>query len=306
MVVNNNDKKRRRIYAKDDNEEVKQQQVVLSNKLADDIMFEILSRLPAESLIRFRFVSKSWNNLIKKDHIFINMHLVRAQIQQQSNIMLKVHYTYRIYSLDYQNSWPLQKLNQRLFGGLSSYGFGYNCITNDYVVLELTCSFRHLKKNQFRSTVAIYSLRNNLWRRIRNIPYQAISHRSGQLVNASLHWVAYSKPPTIPNDMDVEDRVLIAFEISSEKIRELPLPDLVFHEDKDWAVNEFQGKLCIFRTTGNRMMLQYFDMWVMENYGVKESWTKVFNIQKPPLFFSRDVLCTTKLGRFYSNEIGTT
>ncbi|KAL9464639.1 hypothetical protein AB3S75_002276 [Citrus x aurantiifolia] len=57
--------------------------------LSDDMMVEILSRLPVKSLMRFRCVCKSWNDLVK-DPNFIYKHL-----QKDDNIRLTVSCTYK-------------------------------------------------------------------------------------------------------------------------------------------------------------------------------------------------------------------
>ena len=45
-----------------------------SERLPHDVVFDILSRLTVKSLMRFRWVSKSWNSIIT-DPIFITKHL---------------------------------------------------------------------------------------------------------------------------------------------------------------------------------------------------------------------------------------
>ncbi|XP_050281617.1 F-box protein CPR1-like [Quercus robur] len=49
----------------------------MSDYIPEEVMLEILQRLPVKSLIRFRCVSKSWNSLIKSS-AFINSHLTRS------------------------------------------------------------------------------------------------------------------------------------------------------------------------------------------------------------------------------------
>ncbi|PIA40879.1 hypothetical protein AQUCO_02400142v1 [Aquilegia coerulea] len=171
---------------------------------------------------------------------------------------------------------------------LSRYGFGYDPNANDYVVVELT------RKNddRFISTVAIYSLRNHSWKRIQNIPYKTSEYsRLGQLVNGSLHWVAHSKMFTLESEgeeneedkFQIPENAILAFEIATGKFVEVPCPN---EYRGVMLVGQYQGNLCVFLD----MRINYsFDLWVMNDYGVRESWTKIFNIRKPQNFSYRPI-----------------
>ncbi|PIA40882.1 hypothetical protein AQUCO_02400145v1 [Aquilegia coerulea] len=314
LSINRNKNKRRKISSKVNHETQSHLHLsnmfphdISNNMFPHDIMVAILSRLPVKPLLRFRSVSKSWNYLIGRDQSFINMHLSRSQIQPVENEKIIFNcdeHNSHLYSLDYNGSLErLNSLNLRLrhirgfphlyiwnpstleyrkvqrYKGkyfLSCYGFGYDPNANDYVVVELT------RKNddRFISTVAIYSLRNHSWKRIQNIPYKTSEYsRLGQLVNGSLHWVAHSKMFTLES----EENAILAFEIATGKFVEVPCPNEYCGV---MLVGQYQGNLCVFLD----MRINYsFDLWVMNDYGVRESWTKIFNIRKPQNFSYRPI-----------------
>lgn len=75
----------------------------MSDYLPNEVLVDILVRVPVKSLLRFRCVSKKWNSLISSP-AFINTHLNRALFQQtngddKSNQDLLLFRYY--YSIDY-------------------------------------------------------------------------------------------------------------------------------------------------------------------------------------------------------------
>ncbi|KAL4607526.1 hypothetical protein ACB092_09G181200 [Castanea dentata] len=58
--------------------------ILLPHRLSDDVLFDVLTRLPVKSLIRFRCVSKSWYSIITKP-IFINTHLDEVKSLSNNN-----------------------------------------------------------------------------------------------------------------------------------------------------------------------------------------------------------------------------
>ncbi|MCD7452504.1 hypothetical protein HAX54_017191 [Datura stramonium] len=56
--------------------------------IAGDIVFEILTWIPAKSLMRFRCICKAWNDMIRSDYNFIKSHIARSQERDQATRLL--------------------------------------------------------------------------------------------------------------------------------------------------------------------------------------------------------------------------
>ncbi|GMI74198.1 CONSTITUTIVE EXPRESSER OF PR GENES 1, CONSTITUTIVE EXPRESSER OF PR GENES 30 [Hibiscus trionum] len=150
------------------------------------------------------------------------------------------------------------------------YGFGYDHISDDYKLVRLV-QFNGREGDAFVSEVKVYSLKTNSWRRIKDFPFylRVLSGVSGALVNNALHWLASEKP--------TETRtLLVAFDLGTEEYRVVELPDCL----ADWYCGSFHvmdGCLCIIATHLN---FQGIDIWMMKEYGVKESWIKFISIHQ--------------------------
>ncbi|XP_026429849.1 F-box/kelch-repeat protein At4g19930-like [Papaver somniferum] len=74
------------------------------------IISEILSRLPAKSLMRFKCVCKIWQSLIQKDPHFISLHFTRSQTRSCNGTVGATSLLVRVPSL-----WYWDKGNERCF-----------------------------------------------------------------------------------------------------------------------------------------------------------------------------------------------
>ncbi|XP_050245375.1 F-box/kelch-repeat protein At3g06240-like isoform X4 [Quercus robur] len=79
-----------------------------SERLPDDVVFDILSRLAVKSLMRFRWVSKSWNSIIT-DPIFITKHLNLNKAKSLSNNDNNGYLLYSDYDEDEDGPGPRRK-----------------------------------------------------------------------------------------------------------------------------------------------------------------------------------------------------
>ncbi|KAL3614954.1 hypothetical protein CASFOL_040615 [Castilleja foliolosa] len=302
----------------------------MANNLPFELIEEIVRRLPAKSLKRFRAVAKSWCFLIDSDS-FIKSHLRHSQIANSNRHLLIFGlglYTVGLDSLDRAHALK-PPFYYKSVDGISnscngivlvmsdppvlynpftkeykvlpnstvehhtpsncyskmSYGFGYDSRNDNYKAVRVV-EFRHeLSHIWISSETEIYSFRSNCWRRIEGFPYP-LPFLKGYWrvhVNGALH--------TFVEDF-VEARIM-AFSVDTENHYQLPMPPAIRIKDVDVSLDVIDGCLsAICCTRSNRV-----SVWVMKDYGVKESWIKMLTISPPvierndfvrPVVYSRD------------------
>ncbi|KAK9067433.1 hypothetical protein SSX86_014762 [Deinandra increscens subsp. villosa] len=110
--------------------------------------------------------------------------------------------------------------------------------------------------------VSVYSLRSNSWKKLRNYPFDG-DLPNVVLVNENLNWLtsphANGSPPT-----------LLAFSLATEEFKEIELPSSGSIQHDIAVLFAVDGKLGVF---GAVQVVN--ESWVMEEYGVAGSWTKL-------------------------------
>ncbi|KAK9282740.1 hypothetical protein L1049_010960 [Liquidambar formosana] len=115
-----------------------------------------------------------------------------------------------------------------------------------------------------------------------DFPCKIYSKQSGTTVNGALHWVVHE---------DHYYSVIIYFDLAEMKFKEVPRPDSTSWCRKfDFAVSG--GCICEVDNKGS-----HAEVWVMMEYGVKESWTNLFVIRCQSLKYLMP-LGFTKNGKF--------
>lgn len=282
----------------------------------EDVLRKILSRLPVKSLIRFRCVSKTWCALTKKPD-FIYLH-VNQSIKTNSNTTIIVRQGYSVdpdsltnpMELDsplkpYYGIFPnilgscnglvcLSRLKTHVLWNPSTrkhiklpspgfefskgsysylyivYGFGYDHVNHDYKLVRME---QYYGKDVYSlaSIVKVYSQKLASWRRITDFPYYLCYNGShGVFVGGALHWIVCRKL-----ELDSE-KFIAAFDLGTEQYGLVPLPEYL---DKGVYMHvEVLGEtLCLIC---NFLSIKV-DMWVMKDYGVKNSWTKLISVKQP-------------------------
>ncbi|KAJ4968587.1 hypothetical protein NE237_015288 [Protea cynaroides] len=158
------------------------------------------------------------------------------------------------------------------FNGKFEYivnGFGHDPTTDDYKFVRIV-KFR----GALDSLVTVFSLRTNSWRRVGNMPFCLNkSYFSMLFANSALHWIANREPE--PN---TTSSFIGSFDLQDEEYRELPLPDFDFVKNNaPMKLAVLGGQLCVlWPFLGVRV-----EVWLMKEYGVRDSWEKQFSIEQP-------------------------
>ncbi|KAA8516860.1 hypothetical protein F0562_017322 [Nyssa sinensis] len=292
------------------------------SELPADVVTDILSRLPVETLLRFRCVSKPWCALIDSSD-FIKFHLKRS-IETKNNLSIVLGDVNGLYTINFEWLDEAVKLDSpiefkdceievsgscngllclsnieqdivlwnpstrkckklpvapiefpRGFSILDTcpfivYGFGHDVVNDEYKVVRMV-QYYVQDNDSFDSEVKVYNLKSNSWRRIPDFPYYLCHDEvNGILAGGALHWVVRRKPkPATAN-------LIAGFDIGTEEYRLVPQPE---YENKKFLMNigvlgECLCILCNYYLVG-------VDIWVMKEYGVKESWTKLFSVVQP-------------------------
>ncbi|PIN12079.1 hypothetical protein CDL12_15316 [Handroanthus impetiginosus] len=281
--------------------------------LPEEIITEILLRLPVKALLKFRCVSKLWLSLISSPQ-FIKTHLkisTKNNIYSHNRLILSsgprpnVFHTFslnpKIDEYSYVDTllfdYPLsvdQDERIRIVGSCNGlvcgvldlgnvvlwnpstrklkklpnsgslrgthYGFGYDESNDDYKVVQTYWIDRD--PDVYETRVEVYSSRTNSWRFV-NWPGGYIFDGPGVFVKGAIHWKVHY-------DDDTKNWVVIAQNVTTETCSNLQLPMSANDDDAHVMLGVCGG--CLSASYSYR---NYMDIWVMKEYGVKESWSKI-------------------------------
>ena len=171
------------------------------------------------------------------------------------------------------------------------YGFGYDPLRDDYLVVSLSC----IPAEEDLSRLEYFSLKDNKWKQIEDTYFlytiDKIDPRVGSLYNNAIHWLA------LHSDSLVE--VIVVFDLTERELFEMPYPNGVEHNSDHcelWVFGEF---LSLWAMDCENSKIE---IWLMKEYNVHSSWIKAIvlpmNILSPHQF---SPICSTK----YGDIIGT-
>jgi F-box interacting protein len=99
----------------------------------------------------------------------------------------------------------------------------------------------------------------------------------GMLASGALHWLVNPKAESDRTNL------ILAFDLGVEEYRLVPQPDF-YDKNSSMNVGVLGGCLTIHCNRYRHRL----DVWVMKEYGVKESWTKLFSVMQPETIRSFD------------------
>ncbi|XP_056699840.1 F-box protein CPR1 isoform X2 [Spinacia oleracea] len=176
--------------------------------------------------------------------------------------------------------------------GYVLFGFGYDSKNDDYKVLRLVQGFTNDK--MFYSEAKLCSLNNNSWKSVEGISlYLIYADCHGVLVNEALHYIVNSE------ELGSSGKFIASFDLQNESFSLMDCSKFLGKGESNlmMLLTELDGCLCVMVNHLNNFILERADLWVMKEYGNKESWAKLYSIgqecvrsgmQIKPIVYSKD------------------
>ncbi|XP_039040427.1 F-box protein CPR1-like [Hibiscus syriacus] len=146
----------------------------------------------------------------------------------------------------------------------SAFGFGFDSRTNDYKLIIV---------GVYKGDI-LFSLNENCWKRVAAIsPNYAVSNDTSPIfVHGAVHWLGYQCQRR--NNLRFTNKIL-GFDLSAEDFFEISLPEsLIGCFYKDLSIMKYRES-SIAVLSKDLVDGKLHELWVMKEYGVVESWTKV-------------------------------
>ncbi|KAJ6325279.1 hypothetical protein OIU76_012376 [Salix suchowensis] len=162
----------------------------------------------------------------------------------------------------------------------ATWGFGFDLSSDDYKVVRVVRQVS--SKREFPMEFQVFSLKRRSWERINYRPALGpfcvapeACKNSGYCnqvaFNGILHWLVYRE------ENDSRHSFVLSFDLSNDKFGEIMLPQRLARVDIFWMViSEFDDSLAALFY---RRDAKSVDVWFMREYGVRNSWDRLYRIQ---------------------------
>jgi F-box interacting protein len=138
---------------------------------------------------------------------------------------------------------------------LSAYSFGYDHFIHNYKIVAISVF-------EDKSEVYVHTLGTHDWRRIQDFPYFG-PRGPGIFVSGTVNWL-------MVEGFFNTSHFIVSLDLKKETYQKLSQPDL---DNDSWTLGVSRDRLCIFSKSS-----RFLDVWIMNEYGNKESWTKLYRV----------------------------
>ncbi|PWA60036.1 restriction endonuclease, type II-like superfamily protein [Artemisia annua] len=275
---------------------------LMANKyVPEEIILQIISKLPVKPLLRFKCVSKHWNLLIS-DPIFMKsrsrrillisgnpIHAIdnNVPVNDKANLAFKLHSPFAegkyasvagtvngivllFIHCDMILYNPLTSAYKKVpdhphihrgSRNYDVYGFGYGTTPDDLKIVIISST----QRRDLRSC-DVYNLKTTSW----NKPLELIGNYDfgdeykGVFVNGFLYWNVYLS--------EQRSRILLALDVNKMVFSEIQ--DSIRHLTR-FPLGTFKGRLCMIWLNRIRFKLE---LWVMNEHGLRTSFSKHYQM----------------------------
>ncbi|CAI9784441.1 unnamed protein product [Fraxinus pennsylvanica] len=304
----------------------------MSDYLPRELIIEILTKLPAKSLLRFTAVCKLWHSIITSSEFIFSQLSISAS--KEGNTLYLRRYTKddraEHYTLLKDGENQTFGLDELYFPFKSQFGYfrivggsnGLVCLSDDFftnplhpIILWNPCIRKHIvlpaptvkpekahffvlgcgatlhdfkvvrmvysKTDDFTlnlpAMVEIYSLKSGTWRRVHFDDRYIIMEFmwSQTFIKGNVHWLAFYEDLTQNKGFC---NFILTFQMEDEVFGELMFPDhlaqVAITDLSIVVIGESLGMVKYDKQMGSESCC----VWVMKEYGVIKSWTKLYNI----------------------------
>ncbi|KAG6711552.1 hypothetical protein I3842_05G060600 [Carya illinoinensis] len=285
-----------------------------------DVLVDILCGLPLKTLVQCRGVCKEWRDLLS-DPIFVSLHLSRSVTTLASGLppdCLLIEHSSRDndvmvtklgMELDFHGaascnglicSWNDREkrvsVSNPIIGkritlpespkehGISDFkprlGIGISPETSLYKVLKIQSRRQYGSETIWAAEICTLGVGTVTWRNIADVPQKCYFSVAldGTFFNGAFHFILTPDSPEL-------NLYICSFDFDSEEFRsnlELPRPPLDNEEYHAWlGLGVLTDCLCVSIISGLGDGNPDIEVWVMKEYGVTDSWTKVFVLEYP-------------------------
>ncbi|OMP04715.1 hypothetical protein COLO4_09372 [Corchorus olitorius] len=217
-----------------------------TDKLPIEIQAKILSRLAPRDLVRSKGVCKSWLALIQ-DPTFIPSRLQTYQVPHE-DILLRL---------------PATSLTQ------------FECVCKAWRTLirdpTFITSYSKQKLSSFVTKVEAYKT-TSTWMLDQDSRYSVTLVR---FINGACLWLGVGIKEGEGDDMRSQPYMILSYKFEEDVVQETTVP-VTFESDRTPRIREYEDSVSLISVDVDEGR---FNVWVMKEFGVAESWVKQLTIQ---------------------------